>query len=73
MNRSPYRVTVANFNKPRPQWKSRPMTPAEITEHQLGRIVALGASIRESAWEAAQAQLAAIRHVRRTAPEVAHA
>lgn len=39
--------------------------PLPTTEDRLRQIVRLGASIRATAWEAAQAQLAAIRYERR--------
>ena len=37
------------------------LTHDQAVELQLQRIVALGVAVRESAWEAAQAQLAALR------------
>lgn len=49
------------------------LSPAESVEFQLRRIVALGGSIRQSAWEAAQAQLAAIRFRCRQLDAPAHA
>ena len=49
---------------------TRGLSPEQVAEHQLRRIVAMGASVRESAWEAAQVQLAGIRHERRTAGQV---
>ena len=48
--------------------KAKKKTPTR--EDRLQQIVKLGASVRASAWESAQAQLAAIRFARRN--PVAH-